>query len=147
LNVTNPAEVVNSVPYNFAKDCVFPIECWSTPKRDEELAAVGLGATSSTGNAHHSAISKLQSGVDFVWVRLAIDGLAAIPGVGGIAALYDEVLHDPVEDGALVRETLLVLPGGDRYKICHSSGNNLIEHFKINDSIVFVVSRNSELNL
>jgi len=64
-----------------------------------------------------------------------------------VAALQHELGDDPVEDGALVRETLLVLPGGDRYKICHSSGNNLIEHFKINDSIVFVVSRNSELNL
>ena len=45
-----------------------------------------------------------------------------------VAALQHELGDDPVEDGALVRETLLVLPGGDRCKVGCSSGNNLRRH-------------------
>jgi len=64
-----------------------------------------------------------------------------------VTALQHELGDDPVEDCVLVREALLVLTRGNCHKVCHGTRYNLVEQFHVDDSIVFIVCRNSELNL
>ena len=90
---------------------------------DEELGSVGVWARVGHGEESRSCV------LDQKVLVLKLGSVDRLTPCSvkplKVAALQHELGDDPVEDGALVRETLLVLPGGDRYKICHSSGNNL----------------------
>ena len=51
-----------------------------------------------------------------------------------------------MEDCVLVGESLSVLTRSKGHKVGHSSRHNLVKQLQVDDSIVFIVSANSELN-
>lgn len=74
-------------------------------RRDEELGAVGVGA--SIGHGHDARAGVLQLEVLISELR-AVDGLSTgTIVVGEVTALTHEVRDDTVEGGALVTETFL----------------------------------------
>lgn len=67
---------------------------------DKKLRAIGVG--SCVGHAEDASAGVLEGRVDLVSELVTVDGGAASPGAGRIAALDHEVGNDAVEDGAVV---------------------------------------------
>lgn len=90
---------------NFAKDNVLVIQPGGLHRANEELRAVGIGA--SVGHWEDAGSGVLQAEV-LIGELVAIDGLASSAIViGEIAALAHEVWNDAMETGALIAEALL----------------------------------------
>lgn len=91
--------------YDVAEDDVSAVQPGGLDGGDEELGAVGVGA--SVGHGEDAGAGVLQDEV-LVGELLAVDGLAtSAVVVREVAALQHEVGDDTVEGGALVTEAFL----------------------------------------
>lgn len=72
-------------------------------QRDEKLRPIRIGPR--VGHRQDAGTAVLQIRMDFVGKLAAIDGGAAAPGAGRIAALDHEIADDAMEDGVVVVAT------------------------------------------
>lgn len=78
-----------------------PIELVGTTQRNEPLRVVRI-PLAIVGHAYQAAAVKLQTTVDLVLERFAVDALTAHACASGVAALGDKSLNDTVKDDAVV---------------------------------------------
>eukprot|EP00036_Acanthoecidae_sp_10tr_P008836 CAMPEP_0182918896 /NCGR_PEP_ID=MMETSP0105_2-20130417/2358_1 /TAXON_ID=81532 ORGANISM="Acanthoeca-like sp., Strain 10tr" /NCGR_SAMPLE_ID=MMETSP0105_2 /ASSEMBLY_ACC=CAM_ASM_000205 /LENGTH=150 /DNA_ID=CAMNT_0025056019 /DNA_START=521 /DNA_END=973 /DNA_ORIENTATION=+ len=91
-----------------AKDGVLAIERRSLGVCDEELRAVGVGA--SIGHRHHPTLVVSQVVHDLVLKLVAPDGLATFAGTSGVAGLH----HKPFD--VAMYQHAVVIPAGAQCK-------------------------------
>jgi hypothetical protein len=117
---------------DFAENDVAAIEPRGDDGGDEELGAVGVGASVSHGEQTRLGVLQLEV---LVGELLAVDGLATgAVTTGEVTALKHEVRDDSVERRALVTEALLA--SAESLEVGSGLGNNVIEEVEVDASLL-----------
>jgi len=125
----SPDNIVRSIVNDLAKDNMSAVEPISLSSGDEELGAVGVGA--SVGHGQKELLVVLQLEV-LIGELLAVNGLATgAVAAGKVTTLEHETGNDAVERRALVTESLLA--SAESAEVLSGLGHHAVVEVEIDD--------------